>query len=183
MDINLSVRVSSKVLLVPKRAETNDCTLSSSCSSNALNASSDLAKANVSLPVVGLIFLGGSTPRLIRSSANLLLDIKSFLSVMFASRSSLSLRSRTSSRCCSNKNKSRSSVGSINIRNVRSISCNSCCGNWFPTIPLNINLKISYVRSTSLREYSAYFAISSSLKSVSRLANARVTSSPLAPTP
>ena len=127
--MNRCVRVSSKVLLLPKRAATRACTLSSSCSSSSLNSSSFLAKAKVSFSVARLIFMGGTTPRPVSSSANLRLDISSFLSVIPASISSLSLRSLTSSRCDSSSPISRSSVGSVNIRSVASIRRSSCLGN------------------------------------------------------
>ena len=147
MSMNRCVRVSSKVLLVPKRAATNDCTWSLSCSNNSLNASSFFAKAKVSLPVAGLIFIGGTTPNPLSNSANLGLDISSFLSVTPASINSLSLRSLTSSRCDSSRPRSKSSMGSVNIRRVASIRRNSCFGK-----PRTIRANNLCVRSTSFMQ-------------------------------
>ncbi len=144
MSMNLCVRVSSNVLLLPRRAATRSCTPSFSCSCKALSPSSDFAKANVSLPVVGLIFMGGFTPSPSSSSANLGFDIRSAFSTL-ALRSKLSLRERVSMRCCSSRFRSRSKIGSINIRSVRSISLSSFFGN-----PLTMIEKSLYVRSTSL---------------------------------
>ena len=77
MSINLSVRVSSNVLFNPTRAATNACTLGSSWFSNALNPSSDLAKAKVSFPVRKLVLVGTLTPNLSNAKANFGLDISS----------------------------------------------------------------------------------------------------------
>ena len=164
--------------MFPRRAATRDCTRSSSCSCNALKSSSLLAKAYVSLPVVRLIFIGGSTFRSRSMSANLRFDIKSFLSVTPASRSSLSLRSCVSSKCCSNNPRSRSSIGSINIRSVTSISFNSVRGKLAPMI-----LNSLYVSSTSCMQYSPYFLASSAVKSARRLPLALCTSKPFSPIP
>jgi hypothetical protein len=142
--MNLCVRVSSNVLLLPRRAATRSCTFSFSCSSSALNPSSDLAKAKVSLPVVGLTFMGGFTPNCSNSSANLGFDMRSAFSTL-ALVNKASLRERVSIRCCSNRFRSRSKIGSINIRSVRSISLSSFFGN-----PLTMMEKSLYVRSTSL---------------------------------
>ena len=127
MSMNRCVRVSSRVLLFPSLAAIKDCTSRFSWSANALKSSSDLANAKVSLPVVRLIFLGGSTPRPSSSLANLGLLIRSFLSTPETSSNS-SLRSRVSMRCCSSKPRSKSKVGSINIRRVKSISFTSSRG-------------------------------------------------------
>ena len=132
--------------MVPKRADTKALTLSSSWSSKALNSSSDLAKANVSLPVAGLIFIGGFTLNDLSTSANLGLLIKSSLSTPAFSSSS-SLWSRVSVICCSSIPVSKSSTGSTNIRNVKSISLNSFFGN-----PRPINVNNLYVKSTSLTQ-------------------------------
>ena len=129
MSMNRCVRVSSSVDLVPSRAATSDCTLSSSCSSSALNASSFLAKAYVSLPVVGLILVGGVTPSMLSMSANFGFDMRSPLSSMPASTSSCSLRSRTATRCASSWSLSNSSVGLVNMRSVKSINFSSLIGN------------------------------------------------------
>ena len=122
------VLVSSRVDFVPSLAATKDCTRSSSCSCKALNASSDLANAKVSLPVVRLIFIGGSTPKPFSTLANLGLDIRSSL-LTCASSSRLSLRSLISARCNSRRPSFKSSIGSTNMRNVRSISFISLRGN------------------------------------------------------
>ncbi len=146
MSINRCVRVSSSVDFVPNRAATSACTRSSSCSCNALNASSDLANANVSLPVVRLIFFGGVTPNPSSTTANLGLDISSSFS-MFASASSLSLRSLISARCNSRRPASKSTIGSTNMRNVRSISFNSLRGKSFI-----MRMNSSCVMSTSVTQ-------------------------------
>ena len=96
MSINLCVRVSSNVDFVPRRAATKACTLSSVWSANALKSSSLFANANVSLPVVRLVFIGGLTPNPFNNSANLGLDMRSFLSSIPASANSFSLRAFTS---------------------------------------------------------------------------------------
>ena len=165
------------MLLVPSRAATKDCTLSFSCSANALNPSSDFANANVSFPVVGLIFIGGVTPRPSSSAANLGLDINSSFATP-ASSNNVSLRKRVSVRCSCSPARSRRSVGSIYILNVRSISSNSCWGKLG-----SISLNISYVRSTSFIAYSANRDNSSVVKSSMCLPIVFCISVPLTPTP
>ena len=137
------MRVSSKVLLLAKRASNNFCTSGSKCSPRDTNPLSDLENANVFLPVVGLIFVGGSTSRLSSSLANLGLLIRSSLSTPAAS-SRDALYSRISVRCFFNSSVSKPSTGSMNIRNVRSISFSSFLGKFLPR-----TLNRSYVRFTS----------------------------------
>ena len=144
--MNLSVRASSKVLLVPKRVDTSDCTRGSAWSSKALNPSSDLAKAKVCLPVVRLVFMGGMTPTPLSSSANLGLLISSFFVTPEAVMRS-SLACLVISRCFSSIGRSRSSIGSVNIRRVRSIIRSSCFGKSLPIMENNL-----YVSSTSLTQ-------------------------------
>ena len=126
--MNLSVRVSSKVLFTPSLAATAVCMITSSWSCNARKFLSVLENASVSLPVAGLIFIGGSTPRLRSQSANLLLDMRVSVSRPEASNN-LSLKFLILVRCSTNISVSTSSTGSANIRIVRSISLSSCCGN------------------------------------------------------
>ena len=126
--MNLSVRVSSKVLLTPSLAATAVCMITSSWSCNARKSLSVLENARASLPVVGLTFVGGSTPRLRSQSANLLLDMRVSVSRPEASNN-LSLNSLIPFRCSIRSSVSTSSTGSANIRIVRSISLSSCCGN------------------------------------------------------
>ena len=147
MPINLSVRVSSRVDLFPSLAATNACTWKFSCSSKALNSSSDLAIASVSLPVIKDILVGGSTPRPLNISANLLLLIRSSRVSTPASSSNNSLRYLTSAKCWRSKLASRIRDGSVNILMVMSISFNSlnskCGANFINNFRVN---------STSLRQ-------------------------------
>ena len=135
--MNRCVRVSSSVDLVPRRAATSACTRSSSCSASALKSSSDFANAHVSFPVAGLVFVGGLTPNFLSTSANFGLLISSSL-VIPASINNVSFLSFTSSRCCSSKPRSSSSLGWINIRRVRSISLSSFFGKSLPIIRNNL---------------------------------------------
>ena len=131
IEINLWVRDSSNEPLTPNLDDTSSRTLGSSCSSNAWNCSSVLAKANVSLPVVRLIFIGGVTPTALSNSANWGLLINSFLvtpeDVIKSSFSCL-----VSLRCCFSRGKSNSSTGSTNMRRVQSIKRSSCLGKSLP---------------------------------------------------
>ena len=126
--MNLCVRVSSSVDFTPSRVATSACTRGSSCSSKAINSSSLLAKANVSLPVVGLIFTGGVTPAMFSIKANFGLDIRSLRSLPNLSSKS-AFCCTTVVRCCSRCARSSSRIGSVNIRRVRSISFSSSVGN------------------------------------------------------
>ena len=146
MSMNRCVRVSSSVLLVPRRAATNACTLTSGWSANALNSSSVLANAHACLPVFSLIFMGGSTPNDLSSSPNLSLDMSSALSTPLLSSNS-SLRALVSTKCCSSISRSNSSRGSMNMRRVRSMIFNSCLGNLRAIL-----LNSAYVNSTSLMQ-------------------------------
>ena len=144
--IKRSVLVSSRVDLVPSLAATRACTSGFSCSASALNSSSFLAKASVSLPVVGLIFVGGVTPRLVSVSANWGLLISVALSTVTLDISS-SFFFLTFVRCSSSTGLSSTSTGSEYILIVRSISRISMCGN--PSVKHFDKL---YVRSTSLMQ-------------------------------
>ena len=127
ISIKRCVRVSSNVVLFPSLAATKACTRGSECSASFLNSSSVLANAHASLPVRALIFLGGATPSLCSKTANLSFDIKSSISDAAASNN-FSLRSLTSSKCCSNNGKSNSRMGSTNILSVVSITLSSASG-------------------------------------------------------
>ena len=170
-----AVRVSSSVDLTPNRAATMACTMTSGCSSRALNSSSFLAKAYVSLPVVRLILRGGVTPRLSKTPASLGLLIKSSFSIniLFIRCSLVSL---TAFRCTSSTSLFNSSTGSLNIRMVRSISFNSdlskSCENIWNSLSVN---------SASFLQYSPYCAMSAAVKSVRFLPNAATTSLPFSP--
>ena len=134
MLMNRWVRVSSKVLFNPRRAATTACTLKSSCSNSFLKPSSDFANAKVSLPVLKLVFIGAITPKVANKSANLGLLIRLFRSVS-ASSSSLSFMSLISSKWLSSNPRSKSNIGSINIRKVKSMIFNSFLGKPLPMIP------------------------------------------------
>ena len=150
MEINRSVRVSSSVLFVPNLAATRACTSMFSCSARALNPASVFASAKASLPVVALIFVGGSTPSSISLRANFSLDRRVSRSAL-ALAIKASLRSTTSMRCCSNNGRSSSSVGCVYIRKVKSISLSSC----FLKDDMRM-LNRSYVSFTSLIQYFPY---------------------------
>ena len=126
--MNRSVRVSSNVDFTPSRAATMACTMMFSCSSSALNSSSFLANAKVSLPVVRLIFMGGSTPRLRSVSASCGLDIRLSLEISALPSRSAFFRF-TSARCVSSASLSKVRTGSVNIRMVRSMRLSSSLGN------------------------------------------------------
>ena len=175
MLINRSVRVSSNVDLVPRRAATNACTRSSGCSSSSLNSASDLANAHVSFPLAGLSLVGGVTPIDSSSSANLGLLIRISLCALAAS-SSCVLRSLTSLKCCSSNNMSSSNTGSENMRVVMSIILSSLGDTFGRNSCSNL-----YVSSTSFLQYSPYCARSRGVKSIRRLPNASSTSFPLTP--
>ena len=122
--MNRSVLVSSKVLFAPSRAATSACTSSFGCSARALKPSSLLANANATLPVVGLILVGGRTPKAASFSANFWLLINVSRSDIAFSISA-SLRCLTSPKCCSSRGKFNCNTGSVNIFKVRSINLSS----------------------------------------------------------
>ena len=70
--------------LVPNLTAHNSCIKVSSCSFSCINPKSFLAKANVSLPVVGYSFKGTSIPCSSNSSANCLL-LANFLRTHYSS--------------------------------------------------------------------------------------------------
>ena len=134
---NASDRVIAIVDLNPIRAAKRACTVAFGWSSRMVNSSSVFAKAYVSLPVVGLIFRGGSTPFSLSSLANCSLLISCFCRVSsdltpssFISFNIRLRRSRAMSyKAFSNNFLSSLSAGSVNIRTVRSMSFNSFLGN------------------------------------------------------
>ena len=73
MSKNLSILASSIVDLVPSLTVHSSCINEFSCSCKSIKPKSVLAKANVSLPVVGDTFKGTTTPISSSSSANCLL--------------------------------------------------------------------------------------------------------------
>ena len=128
ISLSRSTRVSAIVVFTPMRADTAAST-SGLISDRAMNALSVLANAYVSLPVVGLILRGGSTPSERRWSANLSLDmITSFMSAALASKSTLRC---TSFLCCSTSaGTSPTNWGSVNMRMIMSIWASSIPGIW-----------------------------------------------------
>ena len=173
--MNRSVRVSSMVDFVPNRAATSACTSWYGCSSNALNSSSVLENAYVCLPVVGLFFIGGSTPNSRSNSANLGLLIRS--SFLYVPRT-ISLAALTLPKCSANTTTSNHNTGSVNILMVRSMSRNSVGGK-SPLIALNN----AHVRVTSFLQYSPYRASCSAGNASRRSPKALTTSVPLTPRP
>ena len=127
--MNRSVRVSSMVDFTPSLAATTACTLGSWCSSSALNASSVLEKANVSLPVVGLIFIGGSTLNSLSVAASLWLDMSWSLSTIVTASNNDFFPFCMPIKWLRSKSAFKYSVGSENMRIVRSIRRNSDFGN------------------------------------------------------
>ena len=81
--------------------------------------------------------MGGSTPSFRNCSANLGLLIKSFLVTPEAVIKSV-LICLVASKCLSSIDMSRSIMGSVNIRNVRSIIRSSCLGKPLPIIENNL---------------------------------------------
>ena len=169
------VRVSSSVDFTPSLAATMCCTNTFSCSSSALNPSSDLAKAYVSLPVVRLILVGGVTPRDSSTVASLGLLIRSSFSMSIFDINA-SFLAFTESKCPSRMLSSKSSTGSENIRMVRSISLSSVL-----LYPRDSILNSSSVRWQSFLQYSPYAARSTAVKSVRLLPRAWTTSVPFSP--
>ena len=155
--IRFSVRVSSRVDLTPRRADTAACTRSSTCSSMSVMPLSVLAKAHDSLPVFRLVLVGGSTPNRLRYSANLSLDMSMSCTAcappMPWPRSwiKVRLRVRTSSRCLSSSGTSSSITGSVYILSVWSITNNSLDGK--PTLSLSNSALVMF---TSFLQYSPY---------------------------
>ena len=132
-----SVLVSPMVDLFSRRVVTKVAINGSSLSANAWNSSSVLANAHASFLVFSLIFVGGSTPCALSSSANLSLLINCFFkSVSFLTPSvciSLTNEPRLSARICikssTNSFSSNSKIGSANIRMVKSMTRSSLLGN------------------------------------------------------
>ena len=172
IDRNASVRVIPIVDLNPILAAKRACTIGLGWSSSIVNSSSVLANAHVSLPVVGLILRGGSIPFSFNNLANCSLLISCFCKVSsvltLSSFIRLSIRllrsSPISCRATSSNFLSSLSIGSVNIRTVRSISFSSFFGNCGIILVSNV-----YVSSTSLMQYSPYSFISISVKSSLRL--------------
>ena len=121
------VRVSSNVDLLPRRAATKACTLSSGCSCKAWNSISVLAKAYVSLFVVLLILRGGVTSNFSSCAANNALLISSLRSSLTSSSNSC-LRNLTSFKWLTSAGASSTNLGSVYIRRVTSITLSSLAG-------------------------------------------------------
>ena len=161
--------------LVPRRAATAACTIGFSCSNSAFMDSSVLANANVSLPVRRLILVGGVAPYDSSNLANCGLLISTLLSNAPRANSFFAC---TSDKCFSSTSVSRYSVGSENMRMVKSISFSSNIGK-SPDIAANN----AYVSATSFSQYLPYCANCSASKFTRRRPLASFTSVPLTPNP
>ena len=176
MSMNRCVRVSSNVDLTPTRAAASACTSSTGCFSRALNPSSLLENAHVFLPVLALIFVGGSTPNNARYCANwgLLISVDFSAETFFSRSSFLVLVTRRWSMSVMVLS---ASLGSVYMRRVRSISLSS-----FGSYPHAMrHWNRSRVSSTSFLQYAPYRSNSSGVKSARCLPSASSTSVPFLP--
>ena len=182
--MNLSILLSSIVLLVPNLTRQSSCMYMSSCSHSSKKPVSPLANANVGFPVAGLSFIGTTTPSSSKITANCWLLANFFLTHSSSSQPSFSMRplsmaffsSLTSSRRSCNSASSTSKTGSVYMRRVKSMSLTSLSLKFGANTPKSL-----YVSSTSFLQYSPYCFKSGSVKSSSRLPLASTTSVPLRP--